>query len=284
MTKHIPFSGPGQYKLVNGQTVNLNADRECRHSDNIKCASGVISDWIWHEDGTISRLGFTTSESLYLAEKISPAQNEQYYLFTDKAPSYYFYNRYIVKRDNEWFLYSLSNQKEYNDKSTDVFFQNEIKKGWFEPCTKEEALAATKRILFGGPGQYRLNSGLIEDIGSNMIGRKFGRVYSKSGMTKDDARLYIVEKLVESPRSLKEIFETVSPLGIEDSKYYVSEKPTVSRFDYWVAQPAKNFANIGRHVLFAAVVSSIIYGTANPAKVVSVVKSCLPKINVEWKE
>lgn len=284
MTKHIPFSGPGQYKLVNGQIVNLDQYRSCQHNDKIKTFNGVISSWVWKPCGAIGGLGFNSDDNnLYLAEKISPTQEEQYYLFTDKAASYYGSQRYVVKRDGSWFLYYSHIEKEYVDRSSEEFFQCEIKNGSFEPCSKEEALAATKRIKFMGPGQYRLNNGLIEDISEDRVGKKFGRIYSKYGMTKDDARLYIVEKLEVSPTNVAK--ETpILPLGIEDSKYYVSEKPTVSRFDYWVAQPAKNFADIGRHILFAAVVSSIIYGATSPAKVLSVVKSCFPKINIQWEK
>lgn len=283
MTKHIPFSGPGQYKLVNGQIVNLNKSAACLASDGVKNAYHTIESWHWRSDGMISGLGFPLGDnSLFLAEKISPTQEEQYYLFTDKAASYYGSQRYVVKRDSSWFLYYSHISKEHVDKSSEEFFQREIKNGSFEPCTKEEALAATERIPFRGPGQYRLNSGMIEDIGADMIGGKSGRVYSKSGMVKDISRLYIVEKLEVSPTNV--VKETpILPLGIEESKYYVPEKSAVSKFDYWVAQPAKNFADIGRHIIFAAVISSIIYGAVNPVKVVSVIKSCLPKINVEWK-
>lgn len=65
---HIPFQGPGKYRLANDQEVNLNANRRCKESDNIKNGFGKIGDWLWYEDGTIFIPTLKDSSHLYLVE------------------------------------------------------------------------------------------------------------------------------------------------------------------------------------------------------------------------
>jgi hypothetical protein len=68
---HIPFDGPGQYELMNGQIVNLNNFRECSASDNIKNGDNLVYSWVWNKDGAINGIDLLDNSSLYLKRKIS---------------------------------------------------------------------------------------------------------------------------------------------------------------------------------------------------------------------
>jgi hypothetical protein len=68
---HIPFDGPGQYELMNGQIVNLDSHKYCETSDNIKSGYGTVYSWRWEKDGTICDMDLTDHSLLYLKRKIS---------------------------------------------------------------------------------------------------------------------------------------------------------------------------------------------------------------------
>jgi hypothetical protein len=66
ITKPIPFVGPGQYELMNGQIVNLNLTRHCLRSDKIYSKNSLVFDWRWELNGTIKGLSFDDHSHLYL--------------------------------------------------------------------------------------------------------------------------------------------------------------------------------------------------------------------------
>ncbi len=353
MIKHIPFSGPGKYRLVNGQIVNLNEERDCLRSDNIKNKAGTYLDWGWHKDGTITGLGFPVQDnSLFLAEKI---EEEEYYLA--KSCSIFNHGVYWTKVGKDWWYHTKLENK-YCDMSTETTFQDGIVRGDLIKCTKEDALKYYEAAIIKptpphgyviadddhiikeddlfnpkanrGRGNTKWTQAEAHSINTKvkvftssfdvatkimsapkMLVAKITNRYLTKGQSyevvgdyhpkdvlfkvKVDTRGYGLyffadcfeleqEKHTNEDAKLVAPSKPVDVLGVEDSKYFVAEKSTVSRFDYWITQPAKNFANVGRHVLFAAAVSSIIYGAVNPVKIVSVVKSCLPKVNIEWKQ
>lgn len=63
--------------------------------------------------------------------------------------------------------------------------------------------------------------------------------------------------------------------------------PPQSRFSYWVIEPIGNMygaaKNSVRYIVISSVLAAIGYTAYNPAQAIGFVKSCLPKVNIEWR-
>lgn len=60
-----------------------------------------------------------------------------------------------------------------------------------------------------------------------------------------------------------------------------------SRFSYWVTEPIGNMYGAAkssvRYIIISSVLAAIGYTAYNPARAIGFVKSCLPKVNIEWR-
>lgn len=246
---HIPFSGPGQYELINGQIVNLNEKAECKESDNIKSSQGNYCRWNWLYDGTIYG-PFNNIESLYLKRKIGgiavtksdnivtekPKEDKIFGTvianitnsFLTKGKSYFVYEKssnnspvFLIKDDT-------GNKLHYNHCCFDVFVQSGASApdnttvGALAPKKEEEVMSVIK----------------AEDV----------------------------VKVTKATSSF------VGRIGLR-------------ALNYWVAEPVKEVATkvmrAVRYVTLTAGIMGGIYAYNNPESAKEMIWKCLPKIEIK---
>ena len=246
---HIPFDGPGQYELINGQIVNLNEKAECKESDNIKSSQGNYCRWNWLYDGTIYG-PFNNIESLYLKRKIGgiavtksdnivtekPKEDKIFGTvianitnsFLTKGKSYFVYEKssnnspvFLIKDDT-------GNKLHYNHCCFDVFVQSGASApdnttvGALAPKKEEEVMSVIK----------------AEDV----------------------------VKVTKATSSF------VGRIGLR-------------ALNYWVAEPVKEVATkvmrAVRYVTLTAGIMGGIYAYNNPESAKEMIWKCLPKIEIK---
>jgi hypothetical protein len=292
LPKHIPFSGAGQYRLANGQIVNLDQDQECKCSDGILDLYGDESNWIWEKDGTISGLYFDDHSHLYLTEKIVEEKEEVW-------PKYYKDNggQVIYRKSKDVYDKFYKNlTADFNSKCYYGSIDEDVINGYLTEITEEEFW---KRAM-----ACRL---VLQSIPYDPV--RYGKEVSVA-----ETKCNTKEPLVDWKESLKSYIQSKPNHFYDMSNFYVtpptpqkenqmtpetakkiatSAASTAAKYgfkaaNYFMIEPVVNIAKpILRSFRYAVCVGTLVtgfYAYHNPDVVTNTIKSCLPKVTVESPE
>lgn len=321
MSNMIPFSGPGKYRLANGQIVNLDNRRRCRESDKILSKSGIIASWLWDKDGSIGGCDIDSTQ-LCLVEKLPDVK---YYKHKNK-----FDNCIFIKRlDNIYTLIALSGKELslHNDWTTvcDSFVKDglwievseqeaektiEVAKGvsnttqgeiWPKYFVGKHWSESDAYVQFDSPVSYfwvnkkGVCSSLRND--GDLIEKHLALVGWEE-VTKEEALKRVISSNVNSVTSVPDVLSSKKEEGNTVKKETAINVATgVAKFvgkwgwrtvNYWLFEPVTEVATktmrTVRYVTLAGAIVGGVYTYNNPDKAADLIKSCLPKITVEAPE
>jgi hypothetical protein len=289
---HIPFSGAGQYRLANGQIVNLQENQVCKQSDKVLNAKGVTTIWRWNKNGTIDGLGFGDHSHLYLVEKIVEEKEEVW-------PKYYKDNggQVIYRKSKDVYDKFYKNlTADFNSKCYYGSIDEDVINGYLTEITEEEFW---KRAM-----ACRL---VLQSIPYDPV--RYGKEVSVA-----ETKCNTKEPLVDWKESLKSYIQSKPNHFYDMSNFYVtpptpqkenqmtpetakkiatSAASTAAKYgfkavNYFMIEPVVNIAKpILRSFRYAVCVGTLVtgfYAYHNPDVVTNTIKSCLPKVTVESPE
>lgn len=320
MNNIIPFSGPGKYRLVNGQIVNLDNWRRCKESDKVSSRCGLTLSWTWCEDGSIGG-GNLDSDSLYLVEKL---QDTKYYKHKDK-----FNNCLLVKRQgNIYKIISLTGEELSLRNDWTTLCNDFVKDGLWIEITEEEAqktidYATTIAMQDQWPKYYKRagkpsfvtglfierhvdKCNMVKENGSRSQPFKWDpeihNTFIKNGDWIQISKSEVDKKLKEyNDSSATSVVDVPSSKKEEGSSMQketaINVATSVAKFvgkwgwravNYWAFEPVTEVATkVMRAVRYVTLTGAIVggvYAYNNPEKAADLIKSCLPKITVEAPE
>lgn len=317
----IPFSGPGKYRLANGQIVNLNKSCCCKESDKVSSRCGMISSWTWCEDGSIGG-GNLDSDQLYLVEKLPEVR---YYKHKNK-----FDGSLLVKRYGEDKYHTIDLRGEERDVDHIWTMSNDsfVRYGSWIEVSEQEAqktidYATTIAMQDQWPKYYKRAGKPSFDTGlfierhidkCNMIKEngsrsglfqwepEFHNTFVKDGDWIQISKSEVDKKLKEcNDSSATSVVDVPSSKKEEGSSMQketaVNVATSVAKFvgkwgwravNYWAFEPVTEVATkVMRAVRYVTLTGAIVggvYAYNNPEKAADLIKSCLPKITVEAPE
>lgn len=318
----IPFSGPGKYKLANGQIVNLDKNRSCEYSDNIITRYGMRGVWCWCEDGSIGG-GNLDSNSLYLVEKI---QDVRYYKHKNKFNGSLLVKRY---REDKYSTIDPRGEERPENIKWEPCHDSFVQAGSWIEVTEQEA----KKIIAVAKGM--VDTAKKETWPKYFVGKRWGDSdayvqydsptsyfwVNKNGVcsssrndgnltkehlahvgweevTKEYALKRVINPNVNSVTSVPDVPSFKKEEGNTVKKETAINVATgVAKFvgkwgwrtvNYWLFEPVTEVATktmrTVRYVTLAGAIVGGVYTYNNPEKAVDLIKSCLPKITVEAPE
>ena len=316
----VPFSGPGKYKLANGQIVNLDKSRFCKESDKVSSRCGMIGRWMWSQDGSIGG-GNLDNASLHLIEKLPDVK---YYKHKKGFDGSLLVKRYSADKyctidltgkerdgdhawtltndafvkDASWIEVSEEEAEKMRDVARGATSQDNYPKYYVGECWG----ASDAYVQYDSPLSYfwvnRYGAVGPPSTENRPLTKERLDVLRWKEVTKEEALKRVISSDVNSVTSVPDVSSSKKEEGNTVKKETAINVATgVAKFvgkwgwravNYWAFEPVTEVATkVMRAVRYVTLTGAIVggvYAYNNPEKAADLIKSCLPKITIESPE